>query len=143
MVKKEDLIECDLKEYPKLVEYIDKMADIFVNLAWNGTRGSSREDKDLQEKNYKASLYALETAYKLGCNKFIGAGTLTEYGIGSGLQNETKECYPVTEYGIYKLKSYVDGISYAEGRGIVFVEPRFSGIYGPEDYSNTLIMCSK
>lgn len=51
----------------------------FYHLAWEGSAGPKRGDTDLQLRNAQWTVEALELAARLGCRRFIGAGTIMEY----------------------------------------------------------------
>ena len=82
------IVECDLNDIYKLDTLIKDECDAFFHIAWNGTRVPERDNKDIQEKNYKNSINAYEVAKKLGCNTFISTGSQAEYGKCEGLIDE-------------------------------------------------------
>ena len=55
--------------------------DVFYHLAWDKTFGVSRDDVDVQVRNIQYTLDSVRLAKRLGCKKFIGAGSQAEYGI--------------------------------------------------------------
>ena len=54
------VVELDLMEIITLKEYIKEQIDIFYHFAWEGVRGAKRDDYELQNNNYLASLRAFE-----------------------------------------------------------------------------------
>lgn len=133
------VIRLDMTEYYKLGECIGK-ADCFIHLAWNGTRGSDRMNKDLQKLNVRYGLEAIESIVLAGCNKIILAGSQAEYGPVSNKISEKICSNPNTEYGRAKYELYCKANDFCENNGTICCEARIFSIYGPGDNENTLIM---
>lgn len=114
--------------------------DCFVHLAWSGTRGSARMDTALQVQNLEASLQAVRSMLKAGCRRVVTAGSQAEYGPHSGQISEESECRPNTEYGKAKLNFYIRTAQLCRNRGVEYKEPRFFSLYGPDDFSGTMIV---
>lgn len=133
------LYELNMDEYYKIGELVPNVA-CFVHFAWSGTRGTSRQDHEIQETNYKYSLNAIKSIVSAGCKKVVLAGSQAEYGNCNSLITELTPCVPNTEYGRYKLKLFEDATAYCELNGAHLIEPRFFSMYGPGDYKETLIM---
>ena len=134
------IVELEMKEYSKLDQIINDNCDFFCSLAWDGTRGGSRNNLQQQRDNYIHSKDALEAAFRLNCKKVITAGSQAEYGVYKGKISEKTICNPNTEYGKWKLQFYEDAYKSCRAREISFIEPRFFSVYGPGDYENSLIM---
>ena len=100
MVKR---VDCDLSELNKLPELIREGADVFYHFGWDGTFGNSRNNMYGQNLNVKYALDAVEAAFALGCDTFIGAGSQAEYGRYEGSLNESVPAFPENGYGIAKL----------------------------------------
>lgn len=114
--------------------------DLFYHLAWNGSSGNDRNDFDMQYSNIKYTADAVRTAKKLGCKKFIGAGSQAEYGVVHGEAKEDETiCKPFMMYGAAKLAAYHMGKIVAEQEEISFVWPRIYSVYGPGENEGTLI----
>lgn len=56
----------------------DEKADVFVNLAWRGSRGAARADYACQLEMVKTSLDFYKLAVRLGCRRFLCPGTIGE-----------------------------------------------------------------
>lgn len=136
------IVECNMEDYAALSELVKGKVDVAVSTAWNGTRGTDRNDKKIQEENYINSISFLEAMISKGCKKFLTAGSQAEYG--SWTKNEKlKEDVipnPNTEYGKYKLKFCEFARDYCKENGCHLVEPRFFSLYGPKDYEGTLVI---
>lgn len=135
-----NIIELNMDEIEKLPDIVDYKCDIFYHFAWDGTRGTTRDDFKLQNANYLYSIRTLESAYKMGCKCFISAGSQAEYGLHDGQTTEKTKCVPNTEYGKAKLKFYLFLKKFATANQFRYLEPRFFSLYGIGDYENTLIM---
>ena len=133
------IVECDMLEYCGFPSIIKK-CDIFISLAWNGTRGSSRDDAVRQKENYLHSIQALHAAAQMGCRLFMSAGSQAEYGNINGMITEETICHPNTEYGRWKLAFYNDAIAFCRKNGISFIEPRFFSLYGENDAETTMVI---
>ena len=90
MVKR---VDCDLSELNKLPELIREGADVFYHFGWDGTFGNSRNNMYGQNLNVKYALDAVEAAFALGCDTFIGAGSQAEYGRYEGRKKTVFKSY--------------------------------------------------
>ena len=134
------IVALNMENYHYLSSKVIGPCDVFVSLAWNGTRGASRNDFYRQKLNYEYSLISVEQALKLGCKLIISAGSQAEYGLSSGIVSEQSPCRPNTEYGIWKLRFYNAGMEICKKAGVSFKEPRFFSLYGEDDYPGTVIL---
>ena len=74
------ILECDLEDLCNM-QVNNKGYDVFYHLAWTNTIKNERCDPQKQLENIKYTVDAVELAYRMGCTKFIGAGSQAEYGI--------------------------------------------------------------
>lgn len=135
-------IELDMNEYNRISEEIHENIDVFIHLAWDGTRGKERNDTNLQEKNYFRSMMALKCAVKLNTKTFISAGSQAEYGLWNKEYklSEKEIAKPSTEYGKFKLNFYEQASKICKENTIRFIEPRFFSLYGPDDFEGTMVI---
>ena len=133
------IIELDMTDYERLTQFVEN-ADVFYHFAWEGVRAPHRDDEDLQKNNYDCSVNAMKVAVKLGVKLFIGSGSQAEYGKTIGKVDESYECKPITEYGKYKYKAYLELNKIAQINNICFIWTRIFSVYGKYDYNGTLIM---
>lgn len=138
-VKNVTTIELDFGNYDKLGSIVGPV-DCLIVLTWIGTRGAARMDERLQSENYKMVFSAIRSSIENGCKKILTAGSQAEYGLCSGLIDENTPCNPNTEYGKYKLKLFNDVRELCFEKNVAYKEPRFFSLYGPGDFSGTLIM---
>lgn len=133
-------ILCDMRDYSHITETLSWTVDTAVLLAWNGTRGGERNNKDVQQKNVEQNLALIEELFRLDCKKILTAGSQAEYGVYTECITEESECRPNTEYGKAKLTFYREASKLCAKYGAVCIEPRFFSLYGPNDYPDTLVM---
>lgn len=113
--------------------------DCFVHLSWNGTRGESRMNAVQQQENVTNSLRGVISMMEAGCERIISAGSQAEYGPHAEQITEDSPCWPNTEYGKAKLSFYENLSKICEQSHISYKEPRFFSLYGPGDFSGTMI----
>lgn len=114
--------------------------DCFVHFAWNGTRGASRMDSEIQRRNVEYSLQGVRSMLDAGCKRIITAGSQAEYGPHAECITERTPCAPNTEYGKAKLQFYQETRVLCDDAGVKCIEPRFFSLYGPGDYPNTMVI---
>ena len=132
-----NIIECDLRQLNTLK--IDEKFDVFYHFGWEYTYHEKRDDIDAQRLNIKYSLDAVELAKRLGCKKFIGAGSQAEYGPKSEKISPNTECNPVIAYG--KIKNEVSKITLKKCQEycITHIWVRIFSVYGIYENKNTMI----
>lgn len=133
------VVYCDLKELNKLPSLIEGGADVFYHFAWDGTFGDSRNNMYLQNNNVKYALDAVDAAYELGCNTFIGAGSQAEYGRFEGQLNASVPAFPENGYGIAKLCAGQMTRIACQQKGIRHIWTRILSVYGPYDGDKTMV----
>lgn len=114
-------------------------AEVFYHLAWTGTSKQDRLDNIVQASNIQYTLKAVKLASKLGCKKFIGAGSQAEYGSFQDLIDSKTALDPVTPYGIAKMASGMMSRNMCDRLGIVHIWPRIFSVYGSNDKDSTMI----
>lgn len=136
------IVECNMEDYAELDSLIQGKVDVAVSTAWNGTRGADRNNRELQEENYKNSVSFLKVMLSKGCQKFLTAGSQAEYGLWTNKEKLKEDVVPNpnTEYGKYKLKFYEYAKDHCRVNECKLIEPRFFSLYGPKDYEGTLVI---
>ncbi len=132
------LIFCELENIDKLSEDlsgIDFCA--FYHLAWQGAKGAGRADYNAQILNAKYTCDAALVSKKLGCEKFITVGTITERlaenlsfdkVIGQNLM------YGVTKDYTRKMLNIL-----CAKEGIRYIWAELSNVFGGDDNSGNII----
>jgi nucleoside-diphosphate-sugar epimerase len=132
------IVYADISEYTRID--IQDEYDVFFHLAWEKTFGVSRDDVDTQVKNIQFTLDAVRLAKRLGCNKFIGAGSQAEYGIVMEPLKSVTPVNPLSGYGIAKYTAGKLSSLLCTQLGLQFNWVRIVSTYGPMDSSHMLIM---
>ena len=131
-------IDCPLDKMSEL-DLGDEKFDMFFHLAWEGTTGASRNDMQLQNRNVKHTLDALELASRLGCSVFMGTGSQAEYGRVEGALSSGTPAFPENGYGIAKLCAGQMSRVACRAKGMRHVWVRILSVYGPFDGEQSLI----
>jgi nucleoside-diphosphate-sugar epimerase len=130
--------------YASISEYADLDIkgnyDVFYHLAWEKTYGASRDDVDTQVANIRYTLDAVRLANRLGCKKFIGAGSQAEYGIVTEPLKPDTPVNPESGYGIAKYTAGRLSRLLCAQLGLQFNWVRILSAFGPLDGAHTLIM---
>lgn len=135
------IITAEMPDYNTLHKQIKK-ADVFINLAWEGTGHSGRNLTDIQKDNITNTLAAMESAQKMRCDLFVESGSQAEYGTVISTITENTPCNPFSEYGKAKLEVKNKGFELAEKLGIKYIHLRIFSIFGETDHPWTLVMSS-
>ena len=114
--------------------------DVFYHLGWSGTFGAARNDRKRQQDNIEYTLDAVKLAGRLGCGRFVGAGSQAEYGRPDGVLTPDTPAVPENEYGKAKLEAGIKSRELCERLGIMHCWVRILSVYGPYDGDDTMIM---
>lgn len=132
-----NIIKCNASNYSQLE--LHDTYDVFVHLSWEKTFGSLRDDTDIQVRNIQYTLDACKLAKRLGCTKFIGAGSQAEYGLKSDSLKPDMPVNPESGYGIAKFAAGKMAALLCAQLGLDYNWVRILSVYGPNDSPNTLI----
>jgi len=143
------LIECRLNESGQLLNCNLPGMDACVHLAWIGANKEDRDSEAIQKDNLENTMKLIETAGRLGCTRFLFAGSQAEYGVteekvlsgeeSSEPYDETHSCNPVSMYGKTKLKVLHQGREAANRFGMTYIHLRIFSLYGKNERRKTLI----
>lgn len=139
------VLRLDLPEYDNALEELTKQKiklenyEIFFHLAWMAPFGKDRDNLNLQLKNVRAALAAVQFANGLGCTTFVGTGSQAEYGRVEGTLSPGTPTFPETGYGIAKLCAGQLTRLLCEQLGRRHIWCRVLSVYGPYDRDQTLI----
>lgn len=134
-----DVVECDLEEIKTLPALVSDRYDVMYHLAWANTFGEGRNDIHSQMQNIQYTLDVVEVAARLGCKKFIGAGSQAEYGRYEGKLSGSTATFPENGYGIAKLCAGQLSRIRCEQLGMEHIWTRVLSVYGPYDGAGTMI----
>lgn len=131
--------ECNLNEMKNYVGD-EKNYDVFYHFGWSNTAKDSRNDARKQMENIEYSLDGVELAQKLGCKKFVGAGSQAEYGIHrESKTGPNSELNPQDAYGVAKAAAGRLCSIEAERRHMNFSWVRIFSLFGKYELQGTLI----
>lgn len=111
----------------------------FYHLAWDGSAGPKRGDTNLQLRNAQWTVEALELAARLGCRRFIGAGTIMEYETMAAAYAPENRPGAGYIYGGGKLSAHVMCRCAAARLGIDLLWAQITNAYGPGELSPRLV----
>lgn len=132
------IIECDLDSMQEFnVEQLK--ADVFIHFGWTFTDREGRNNPSKQMKNVQYTLDAVSLAQRLGCRKFIGAGSQAEYGTPNTILKEDTPVNPVVPYGVAKYSAGRFSKIECEKIGLEYNWVRILSVYGTNDLPGTLI----
>lgn len=132
------LVYADLESL-SMVQGDGKLYDVFYHFAWKYTARDMRDDPIAQGDNIQITLQAVELANKLGCKKFIGAGSQAEYGQVDGVVSADTRPNPITAYGIAKLSANMFSRRMCEQLGMNHIWGRIFSVYGCNDNESTML----
>lgn len=135
------IVECNLNNL-KSLNLEENDYDAFFHLAWDGTFGDARDNKEKQMLNVEFTNDAVKLAKKCGCKVFVGAGSQAEFGRVDGIIDEMVIPNPETEYGKAKLQAGIESRKLANTLDLKHIWTRIFSVYGPYDGENTMVMTS-
>lgn len=121
------------------IEELEESYDVFYHFAWDYTGKADRDNPVLQEQNIRYTLDAVELAKRLGCKKFIGAGSQAEYGKVDGVISKDTPLNPLIAYGMAKNAAGHLSAKLCEQYGIIHIWGRIFSIYGKYDNEGTML----
>jgi nucleoside-diphosphate-sugar epimerase len=116
--------------------------DAFYHFAWGYTDKENRLNPDFQLMNVSTTQNAIKLASRLGCKKFIGAGSQAEYGKYNEPIHWSARVSPDSAYGIAKYAAGKLAAITAKKLGIDYIWTRIFSVYGYYDMPTTMIMSS-
>lgn len=132
-------VDCDLRNIENFDSSSFKDVDCFYHFAWLGTSKEARDNPEIQLLNIRITLDCIKMCSRIGCKKFVGAGSQAEYGYVDGTITPDTPCNPQISYGVAKLAAGKLGRKLCDSLGIVFIWGRVFSVYGPNDNPNTMI----
>ena len=128
----------DLNNQDNPVNPIGKI-DVFFHIGWAFTDKERRNNCVFQYKNVEYTLDAIHLAKRLGCKKFIGAGSQAEYGKAQTKLNGETPVNPEIAYGIAKYAAGKMAALECEKLELDFNWVRILSVYGKNDSDATLV----
>ena len=129
-------LNCDIFNTEDLIKNIpEKQYDTFVHFAWKGSAGNERCDYNLQMKNALNTVECMKIAKRLGCTRFVCAGSIMEYEVEAAVHTQESRPGMGYVYGMAKHVAHCLCKSVAVEIGIELVWPMITNAYGPGEYS--------
>lgn len=133
------IVECDLRNVLDLKKAIHWDAvDVFYQLAWEGLNGCGITDYTLQLENVRWAMNSIVVASELGCEKFIGAGSISQDELRSDFG---KQCC-ADRHKFFRCAALMCehmGQGIAAERGMDFIWPIISNVFGEGELNPRLI----
>lgn len=136
-----EVVLADMSEYGGLYRDVPE-ADVWVNLAWEGTGHDGRNQEEVQQANVVNTIAAMFCADKIGCRLFVEAGSQAEYGTVLTPISEATPCNPFSAYGKAKLEVCRRLSELSAELGIKYLHLRIFSLFGEGDHPWTLVMSS-
>jgi UDP-glucose 4-epimerase len=111
--------------------------DAFYHFAWQGVNGLDKMDPIVQLKNVEMTINCASVAKRLGCKKYLCAGTIAEQAMKS--IEHLKNASGGMMYGVVKHCTRLVLETYCKNLGLDFVWMQFSNIYGPCNKTGNLV----
>lgn len=133
------ILECDLRNITEIKSALaDNPPEVWYQFAWDGLFNEPLLDYTTQIMNIRYLLDAVATAAQIGCKKFIGSGSISQFElqITNGHMNKGDK------HQVYKTAKQACeymGYSVAEKSGIEFIWPIITNIFGVGETSPRLI----
>lgn len=138
-LKNVQIIICPMERLFELPDKVQEPVDAFYHLAWAGSTGAARSDYDLQLKNVHWTLDAVNIAYRLGCRRFIGAGTLAEHDVSAYTSLNGSTPNAVSCYGAAKIAAHYMSKAECSRYGIDHLWAYLSNTYGIGNYTSNFV----
>lgn len=133
-------LEMDIKDISKLGEIINQGDyELFYHFAWNGSAGPKRCDEMIQTENALQTVECLKMASKLGCNKFIVAGSIMEYEVNEVMYGQNTKPSLAYIYGVGKVLAHELCKPIANSLGIDLIWGYITNAYGVGENSPRFI----
>lgn len=134
------LVDCDLEQLSQLPEKIPEGCDTFYHIAWGNTGENRNRSTELQSRNIAYTMEAVKAAARLGCRRFIGAGSQAEYGpMKPGKTGPDAPEKPATPYGVSKLAAGRLAMLLCRELDLECIWPRIFSVYGINEKETTMI----
>lgn len=109
--------------------------DTFVHFAWAGSAGPARVDYNLQLQNALNTVECLKTAKRLGCKRFVCAGSIMEKEVEAAVHDQGSRPGMGYIYGMGKHIAHCLCKSVAADQGIDLIWPMITNAYGAGELS--------
>ena len=144
LLKRVQIVYSDISEFQQLLELIpargfDSIGSIFFHLAWIGSAGDNRSVYSIQLNNIKYSCDAVNVAAQLGCECFVGAGSIMEDECLTFVPTDLSKPSANYHYSIAKLSAHMMCKTEAAKYKMRFCWGKISNAYGENDTTQRFI----
>ena len=91
------------EDLESIFDELNERYDVFYHFAWKGSAGQLRSDENVQVKNALDTVRCLRFANKIGCKKFICAGSIMEFEANEAIYNQETKPSVNYIYGVGKV----------------------------------------
>lgn len=131
-------VVADFTKYEQLHEKIPSGADVFYHFAWQGVFGDAFRDYRLQLSNAAYAADAVVEAVKIGCKKFVFAGTYNELEVADHFDMSGRPPRYTCIYSSSKAAAEVICKTVASNNGIEYSAGLTTMAYGENNRSMML-----
>ena len=132
------IVECDLSEMAAF-DADGLSSDVFIHFGWAFTDKTGRNDVTKQLQNVQYTIDAVHLAKRLGCKKFVGAGSQAEYGTPNVMLKADTPVNPLIPYGVAKYAAGRLSSMECKKEGLEYNWVRILSVYGEHDNEGTLL----
>lgn len=135
------ITEVSLEQFCRLEQsdFPDGGADILFHLAWSGISGQKRADSRLQIQNLQYTVDCVALAKRLGCHRFVNAGSIMEYEAMSYIPIGKTKPGMGNIYSTAKLAADFMAKTTAVNQDMEYINLIISNIYGAGEYSERFL----
>lgn len=134
------VVSCEMSKIDKILQLIpDRDIDIVYHFAWQGVANMFATDEKVQLENVANTLKLIRLLPELGCNTFVGAGSIHEIEINYEMHENKRISNAALMYKAAKAAAHWMGKTLAGELGIRFFWPIISNTYGVGEKSGRLI----
>lgn len=138
------VVPCGMEHYSRLASMISEPCDVFYHLAWPRTPTYEEGYEEILHKcrSMQAVSEAVYAASELGCSKFAGAGSQSEYGpLSVEKISPEMPCHPVRADGVLHLAAGRLAWILCRQLRMSCIWMRIFSVYGRYDRADSMI-CS-
>lgn len=133
------IVNCELSQINELPNLIPERCNVFYHFAWSGSAGSDRADTRLQLDNVQWSVECIRSAKKLGCARFVFAGSIIEKESLAAAYTGGNRPGLGYIYGGGKVAAHILCSSVAAAEGIDLIWGEITNAYGVGEVSPRLV----
>jgi nucleoside-diphosphate-sugar epimerase len=134
-------VVADFAEYDRLHETItDGDIDVFYHFALSGSYGPSVKDYSLQLYNAEGACKSATAAAKIGCGRFVLAGTANEYEVIQYLNSRNFALRHTNIYSVCKMAAGIICNTIVTNANISFNGGLIAMSYGVGNYSSASVV---